>query len=464
MSRVESMVRNGFAATPGRLVPALRALFEPREHMLILGAGRVRYSAQIGKDTRSGDVAVPGVAEVRSQTAEVLHAASASWQPPAHPSATVREGLTVLVSDQWLQWMVVPWNDQLLRANQAEAQYVLHCSAAFGNESQRLTHAPDDVPAGDPRLVAAVEPDLLAGLRALAQERGTQLVSVQPLSFALWRAAHATLGKDSYGFAVIDQGVMSLLLVHDGSAQQIAVQSWSGSWPMALEQLRRRTALREPGAVGLDRVFIVDISGAPSVVETLPASIVRLPGITAGAGWLRVLQSRSLARGPDFLGAAAPVRGWRLAVMTAGVLLAITAGLWHRSASQALDALEDEVAELSGITRSPAPPVPQARQAEMRAIDKAVLQLNVPVDALLAVVQAPADLRVALLGLDVSGDGSATNTVRVSAEARTSGEMAAYVSYLGSTRPFAAAVLTRHEVANVPGRPYRFTVEATWTD
>lgn len=463
MSRVESMVRTALGAAPGGLLPRLRAVLEQREHLLLLGPDRVRHAERLGGEECGGGEGRLPAAEALA--AGILQAAVASWPKEAHVPALVREGAAVLVSDRWLQWMVVPWSDQLLRREQAESQYRLHFSAAFGAEAQGFAYAADDADAGEPRVVAAIERELLLALGALADERGAQLVSVQPLSYVVWGAAHATLGTDNYAFAVIDQGVMTFLLVRGGRPQQVAVQRWTGSWPVALEQLRRRTALREPDAVGIDRVLTVDISGS-STGEAVPASIVRLPGPKAPGGldWLSLLKSRKVAGGPEFVRGAAPARGWRLGALASGVLLAAASTLWYQGASQQLGMVQDEVAQLTGANRSPAPPVPRGREAEMRAVDKAVLQLNVPVDTLLGAVQAPADMRVALLGLDVSGEGPQSNTVRVSAEARTSAEMAAYVSHVGSTPPFIAAVLTRHEVAKGPGRPYRFTVEATWRD
>ncbi|HZV65151.1 MAG TPA: PilN domain-containing protein, partial [Telluria sp.] len=55
-------------------------------------------------------------------------------------------------------------------------------------------------------------------------------------------------------------------------------------------------------------------------------------------------------------------------------------------------------------------------------------------------------------------------TMRITAEAKTSDDMIAYVEQLKQQELFAAVVLTRHEINDQdPNKPIRFQLDAQWT-
>ncbi|RSZ58298.1 hypothetical protein HF313_00950 [Massilia atriviolacea] len=173
-------------------------------------------------------------------------------------------------------------------------------------------------------------------------------------------------------------------------------------------------------------------------------------------------------------GAAAP-RGWRLALLAGGLLALGVAGVdWVLQARQA-GALEAQLAQVAPRE------APQARlsEAEQRAQDRqlaiigdAVRQLNLPVGRLVKTVQAPADIHVALLGMDLNGKpdngaqgGAAAGGLKIAAEAETAGDMMKYVAYLNEQALFTSVYLVKHELNGAAAnRPYRFQLEAQWQD
>jgi Tfp pilus assembly protein PilN len=103
------------------------------------------------------------------------------------------------------------------------------------------------------------------------------------------------------------------------------------------------------------------------------------------------------------------------------------------------------------------PPVPEAQAA---AVNAAVLQLNLPWRALHDAVQAGTPANIALLALEPD---ARRNTVRITAEAKTSDDMIAYVEQLQKVEWFSTVVLARHEINEQdPNRPIRFQLDAQW--
>jgi Tfp pilus assembly protein PilN len=103
------------------------------------------------------------------------------------------------------------------------------------------------------------------------------------------------------------------------------------------------------------------------------------------------------------------------------------------------------------------PPVPEAQAA---AVNAAVLQLNLPWRALHDAVQAGTPANIALLAMEPD---ARKNSVRITAEAKSSDDMIAYVEQLQKGDWFSAVLLSRHEINEQdPNRPIRFQLDALW--
>jgi Tfp pilus assembly protein PilN len=103
------------------------------------------------------------------------------------------------------------------------------------------------------------------------------------------------------------------------------------------------------------------------------------------------------------------------------------------------------------------PPVPEA---QANAVNAAVLQLNLPWRALHDAVQEGTPANIALLAMEPDARRS---SVRITAEARNSDDMIAYVERLQKVEWFSAVLLSRHEINEQdPNRPIRFQIDAQW--
>lgn len=170
----------------------------------------------------------------------------------------------------------------------------------------------------------------------------------------------------------------------------------------------------------------------------------------AAAGWRRALYS---AHPAVLLAGAAGV-----------LLLAAAAGLGMQAAKQqaardaALSAQQrKQAAAVRAPVRQPETAIPEGQAA---AVNAAVLQLNLPWRQLQDAVAAANSPAVALLALDPD---SRKQTLKITAEAKNSDDMVAYIEQLKQQEFFTGAVLLRHETNDQdPNRPLRFQVEAQW--
>jgi Tfp pilus assembly protein PilN len=180
----------------------------------------------------------------------------------------------------------------------------------------------------------------------------------------------------------------------------------------------------------------------PLHIDFAPPSLRRTLARTPPLAWALLLVALLLC-------AAAGVLAWRLQA--------------QRLADQAqVDSVRRRVAAPVVVAAAPVDvALPQISTVQANVVNAAVLQLNLPWRALRDAVGAATPPTIALLALEPD---ARKQTLRVTAEAKNSDEMFAYVEKLKEQELFSAVLLTRHEINDQdPNRPIRFQLDAIWS-
>jgi hypothetical protein len=156
--------------------------------------------------------------------------------------------------------------------------------------------------------------------------------------------------------------------------------------------------------------------------------------------------------------------GWSLALLA--LLLGLVAGAagWQMLARQHV--LDARLAALRAtavvpVALAPAGPQPQVGEVQAAAVNAAVLQLNLPWRALHDAIGAATPPAIALLALEPD---PRRRSMKITAEAKNSDDMIAYVEQLKQQELFGAVALLRHEINELdPNRPIRFQLDAQWS-
>lgn len=100
------------------------------------------------------------------------------------------------------------------------------------------------------------------------------------------------------------------------------------------------------------------------------------------------------------------------------------------------------------------------RAEDAKAANAIIDRLSLPWEGLFSALEVTGSGNVALLGIEPD---AARRVVRVTAEARNSTAMLAYLKRLQGTRTLSDVVLVRHEVQTEdPALPVRFVLTGTW--
>ncbi len=171
------------------------------------------------------------------------------------------------------------------------------------------------------------------------------------------------------------------------------------------------------------------------------------------------------------------VQGRRLASPLGLLLLVVgvaAAGVVAWDYQEARDALDRVELRQARVTRPASAPRPIAGTTAAdparngatganaaKAIEVVAAQLSLPWDAMLRAVETGSDPTVALLSVEAQGQ---TRTVRISGEAKSMSDVAAYVRRLRASPLLASVFLNGHEEKQAGAvTVIRFTLDAKWS-
>jgi hypothetical protein len=157
--------------------------------------------------------------------------------------------VTVIVSNHFVRYAIVPWNDALLTPAEEEAYVRHHFAKVYGECARGWSLRSSEVaPAAPPRLASAVDSTLIQAIRVCFPRQGrVRLVSIQPyLMVAINR--FRTEIPNSGAWLVLAEPGRACVALHAGGGWR-SVQSTRGSWIAALERERHRVEGEVPDLV-----------------------------------------------------------------------------------------------------------------------------------------------------------------------------------------------------------------------
>ena len=330
----------------------------------------------------------------------------------------------------------------------------------------------------------AVAAPLLVALIGAAERHGLTVVGVEPHFVTAWNRCQGALKAGAW-FGLVHDQVLTVGAVEGRRLRAVrALALPHGADQYWLSQVLAREAL----LLGLSAPACLQLSGpvppawtqaptqsahvrvtafTPGVQGASQSAVVILAGGAGGAGAAPARRRLRIDFAPASLRRTLfqlPPAVWAGAVL--GLALCVGAALAGQQLAERgrARAAQTRAAEqrLARARVQVLAPAPKARIAPERAayINAAILQLNLPWRELQEAVAAATPPAVALLTLEPDAK---KHVLRLSAEAKTSDDMIAYVQALKEQEFFTRVVLTRHETNEQdPNRPLRFQLEAEW--
>lgn len=221
-----------------------------RNHLrILLGADRLVLSGYrrglVPAQTREDSIAL----QPRSGAAP-WRAAMDVLTPALAPSLADRPDATVVLSNHFVRYALLPWNPALKTREEWMALARHRLSSIHGEAvNDWLIRVAETAPQG-PRIASAVDKVLLDELDDRFQGTGIALSSVQPFLMTAFNRIQPMLGRDPCWFVIEEAGNLTVSLMREGRWQAIRSrwvdERWSATLPEILERKSAMLALDEP--------------------------------------------------------------------------------------------------------------------------------------------------------------------------------------------------------------------------
>ncbi len=199
----------------------------------------------------------------RVSAKEILACTADGWQPALAALAGALKGAhwrradaTVILSNHFVRYLLVPWSDQLV-TDEERAAWVRHTFAeVHGADAAQWEFRWSEEGPGHPQVASAVEQALLAGIREVFKGSTLRLCSLQPYAmsaFNHWR--RAMHGQERF-FLLAEPG--RLCLASLGHDQWRSFRSWrlGEAWQDELPCFLERELLLGEAGEARPQVFL----------------------------------------------------------------------------------------------------------------------------------------------------------------------------------------------------------------
>lgn len=145
---------------------------------------------------------------------------------------------TVILSNHFVRYAVVPWSEALIDPAEEDA-YARHCfRRQYGVAAEHWDLRLNAPRPGASRLASAVDRRLLDALRAPFMREGMPLRSIQPHLMAIFNQCRGLLQERNTWFVLHEPGILCIALLQDASWRLVrtirAGSDWAASLPLLL--------------------------------------------------------------------------------------------------------------------------------------------------------------------------------------------------------------------------------------
>lgn len=166
--------------------------------------------------------------------------------------------LTILLSNHFVRYLLVPWRDEISRPQEFDAYAQICCDQVYGGESSkggRILKISGEK-AGSPRLAAVLEANFATALDLLVAQSRLKLHSVQPyLAAAFNRLGSETCGE-SFFFVVAEPERSCLLVAIDGCWSRVQASASQDQEQALVDLIDREAQLLGLEGEAMPPIFI----------------------------------------------------------------------------------------------------------------------------------------------------------------------------------------------------------------
>lgn len=177
-----------------------------------------------------------------------------------------RARVTIVVSNHFTRYAVIPWSDHLDSAMEIEAYCRHRFAAMFGEQADGWDIRWTRSDRGSPFLASAIDGAFLAQLNAMFLERADRLESVQPYLVTAFNATRKAVGARPCWLVFHEPGRLVICLLRNGRWEAIVSRQADATWPHHLPSI----IARESNLIAMEQECREVVVHAPTMHGPLP--------------------------------------------------------------------------------------------------------------------------------------------------------------------------------------------------
>lgn len=202
------------------------SLLSPDRIRLILGPHAVawrHFHRRFGLRSKTGETRAEGHIPVDA-------AGTPAWRGAldainADPAFAIKgASVTVILADEWLRYIIVPWREGLRNDADRLAYAHFRANEVYGEPMEDWHLQCADAPPGRPTIAAGVPRALLADIQALVDAKGMRLNSVQPAWMTIVNRYRRAVAHEAFWFATASARTLALGCFRDRAWQSLHSQ------------------------------------------------------------------------------------------------------------------------------------------------------------------------------------------------------------------------------------------------
>jgi hypothetical protein len=163
---------------------------------------------------------------------------------------------TVILSNHFMRYVLVPWNDALSDAREEMIHAQHSFCEMYGRDCKAWEVQISTGKAGVPQVASAVDARLLEDLRQSLDRSGVATESIQPHLMMAYNTCHALLHDRSAWLAIVEEGNLCLALLQEGRWTWVRTIRTGMDWQDELLKFLEREAFISNEERGIDEVYL----------------------------------------------------------------------------------------------------------------------------------------------------------------------------------------------------------------
>ena len=226
---------------------------------------------------------------IAKHAVEIGATAGPDWRPcvdglqkALHETAWQNADVSLVISNHFVRYALVPWSDQLSTDVEKEAWVAHQFLELYGEVTTSQEYRWSDDRPDLPCVASAIDTDFIAQIRAVFEPTSLRLRSVQPYLMAAFNRCKRHAKKDSVWLVLPENGRVCIAAISNGQWRAISSRSLGADWAGELSVL-------------LERQLLVAEEDVPAVVLAYSPDVSRLGFVYSGDVPLKIVSPKVLS-------------------------------------------------------------------------------------------------------------------------------------------------------------------------